>query len=143
MQFRTRRRDEPDIVVIPLIDVLLMLLIFFMLATTFSTDTRIRVNLPEASESPEKKEEQKQEPINLVIDAQGRFFVDDQELINTEFKTLKRNLEKRVAGLKELPPLTIRADAKTPHQAVMTAMDAAGQVGLVNMSFPAKQRQEP
>jgi biopolymer transport protein ExbD len=138
MNFRRRKDRSVHIDLTSLIDVVFLMLIFFMVATTFDRDTRIKVDLPEASEA--KQEEQKQEPIKITIDAQGRFYVNDEVLINTEFKTLKRTLEKQIANLKELPPVQILADAKTPHQAVMTAMDAASQLGLVNMSFPARQR---
>jgi biopolymer transport protein ExbD len=138
MNFRTRKDRSVNIDLTSLIDVVFLMLIFFMVSTTFDRDTRIKVDMPEASET--KQEEQKQEPIKITIDAQGRFYVNDEVLINTEFKTLKRTLEKQIADLKELPPVQILADAKTPHQAVMTAMDAASQLGLVNMSFPARQR---
>lgn len=138
MNFRSRKDRSVNIDLTSLIDVVFLMLIFFMVSTTFDRDTRIKVDMPEASET--KQEEQKQEPIKITIDAQGRFYVNDEVLINTEFKTLKRTLEKQIADLKELPPVQILADAKTPHQAVMTAMDAASQLGLVNMSFPARQR---
>ncbi|OGT89226.1 MAG: hypothetical protein A2286_11090 [Gammaproteobacteria bacterium RIFOXYA12_FULL_61_12] len=140
MQFRSRRREEPDIVVIPLIDVLLMLLIFFMLATTFGTESRIKVQLPEASASAET--EQKNVPIKVTIDAEGHIYLDQEELVSSTFDTLTLALQKAIAGKTELPPVIISADAKTPHQAVMTVMDAASRVGLNNMIFAAKQREE-
>lgn len=140
MNFRRRKDRSVNIDLTSLIDVVFLMLIFFMVSTTFDRDTRIKVDMPEASET--KQEEQKQEPIKITIDAQGRFYVNDEVVINTEFKTLKRTLEKLIADQKELPPVQILADAKTPHQAVMTAMDAASQLGLVNMSFPARQRRD-
>jgi biopolymer transport protein ExbD len=140
MNLRPHKSRSVDINLTPLIDVVFLMLIFFMVSTTFDRNTRIKIELPVAGES--QQEEQKVESIKITIDSQGHFYVDDEELINTRFRTLKRTLEKKIKGLKTLPPVAIVADARTPHQAVMAAMDAAGQLGLVNMSFPARQREE-
>ena len=79
--------------------------------------------------------------LDITIDRSGRFYVNQREVINTELSTLKRAIEKAMADKKNLP-VTISADAQTPHQAVMTAMDAASQLGLVHMTFAARQPQE-
>ncbi|MBF0255657.1 MAG: biopolymer transporter ExbD [Gammaproteobacteria bacterium] len=139
MNLRPHKSRSLDINLTPLIDVVFLMLIFFMVSTTFDRDTEIKLELPEASQVEQEPSEEVQ--IRITIDARGNFYVDDEQLINSQFDTLKRTLEKKIKDLPKLPPLAILADAQTPHHAVMTAMDAASQVGLVNMSFPARQRQ--
>lgn len=131
MQLRTRRRDEPEIVVIPLIDVLLMLLIFFMVATSFDKYSQMKIKLPESSASAETNE---RPVIEISIDAQGRYFINKQELLNSQTETIKQALQKAAEG-KQDPQLILSADRMTPHQAVITAMDAARQLGMVNLTF--------
>jgi len=135
VNLRPRRRDEPEINLIPLIDILLMLLIFFMLATTFRHAAEISINLPEASQT---KVDQEVKTIDVAIDERGHFYIDRQEVVNTEIGTVKRAMEKAVADRKDLI-VVISADSKTPHQAVVTAMDAARQLGLVRISIAAQQ----
>jgi biopolymer transport protein ExbD len=133
---RPRRRDEPEIMLIPLIDILLMLLIFFMLATTFKHAAEISINLPEASQ--QKLPNQDLRMLDIAIDAGGRFYVDRQEVVNTELETVKRAIEKVATDRKNII-VVISADAKTPHQAVVTAMDAARQLGLIRITLAAQQ----
>jgi biopolymer transport protein ExbD len=133
---RPRRRDEPEIMLIPLIDILLMLLIFFMLATTFKHAAEISINLPEASQ--QKLPNQDLRMLDIAIDATGRFYVDRQEVVNTELETVKRAIEKVTPDRKDVI-VVISADAKTPHQAVITAMDAARQLGLIRITLAAQQ----
>ena len=141
MQLRTRRREEPEIVVIPLIDVLLMLLIFFMVATSFDKYSQMKIKLPESSAAAETSD---RPVIEVAIDAQGRYFINKQELLNTETETVKQALQKAAQGTKD-PQLILSADRMTPHQAVITAMDAARQLGFVNLTFatssPASETQ--
>ncbi|MEO5343860.1 MAG: biopolymer transporter ExbD [Gammaproteobacteria bacterium SHHR-1] len=139
MNLRPHKARSVDINMTPLIDVVFLMLIFFMVSTTFDRSSRIQLELPEAGQARQEQKEERQ--ISIVIDAEGNFYLDDEQLVNNGFATLKRALEKRVQGLQSLPPLAIVADARTSHQRVMTAMDAASQVGLVNMSFPARQRE--
>lgn len=136
MSFRPRRRDEPEIILIPLIDILLMLLIFFMLATTFKQSAEITINLPEASQ--QKLSETNPKLLDVAIDERGRFFIDRQEIVNTEIETVKRALQKAAGDRKDLV-VVISADAKTPHQAVITAMDAARQLGYLKISIATQQ----
>ena len=136
MNIRPRRREEPEIILIPLIDILLMLLIFFMLATTFKHAAEITINLPEAAQ--QKLPDQEQQTLDIAIDERGRFFVDRQEVVNTELGTVKRAMERAVADRKNLI-VVISADGKTPHQSVVTAMDAARQLGLVRITIAAQQ----
>jgi biopolymer transport protein ExbD len=135
VNLRPRLRNEPEIMLIPLIDILLMLLIFFMLATTFKHTADISINLPQASQQKLPEEEAK--PLDITIDEEGNFYVERQEVVNRDVVTVKRALEKASAGNKEAV-VVISADAKTPAQAVVTAMDAARQSGLVHITIAAQ-----
>jgi biopolymer transport protein ExbD len=132
MNLRPQRSDERvDINLTPLIDVVFLLLIFFMVSTTFDRHAKLKVELPEASAKPAQ---QQQDPIVISIDAKGNYFINDRQLVNTRLETLKTALRKTVAD-KEDVSLVLRADAKTPHQAVVRAMDAASQLGLTRLSI--------
>lgn len=140
MRLQSRRAEDPDLNLTPLIDVVFLLLIFFMVSTTFERDTEISLELPEASGEPLKTE---QVVIEISIDAQGHYYVNQQELINTQIDTIKRAIQ-QARGDVERPQVILSADRQTPHQAVITAMDAARQLGLVNLTFatssPAEAR---
>ena len=136
MNLRPHKLPSPDVNVTPLIDVVFLLLIFFMVSTTFERESRIQVELPEAS--AEAEPETPPRVLDITIDREGRFYVNQREVINTEIETLKRALEKAAMKESELPVI-ITADAQTPHQAVMTAMDAASQLGYLQMTFAARQ----
>lgn len=132
MNIRPQRNDERvDINLTPLIDVVFLLLIFFMVSTTFDRHAKLKVELPEASP---KTAQQQQDPVVLSIDAKGNYFINDRQLVNTRLETLKIALRKTVAD-KEDVSLLLRADAKTPHQSVVRAMDAASQLGLTRLSI--------
>lgn len=133
MNLRPERSDERvDINLTPLIDVVFLLLIFFMVSTTFDRHARLKVELPEAS--AKKEQQQQDEPLVLSIDAKGNYFINDRQLVNTALDTLKTALQKSVGDRKDVS-LVLRADAKTPHQAVVRAMDAASQLGLTRLSI--------
>lgn len=138
MNFRRARRDDPDINITSLIDVVLLLLIFFMVSTTFNRETQVRIELPQASAETGAASDN---ALEIQVDAEGRFYVNDQALINTQPETLMRAIEK-VGGTDTDRPVLIVADAKTPHQAVVTAMDVAGRLGFVHLRV-ATQRTEP
>ena len=138
MKFGRPRDASPDITLTPLIDVVFLLLIFFMVSTTFSRQSEIEVELPEASA---EEKEQRQDIIEITIDVRGRYYVNGRQLVNTQLQTLKQAL-RDAAGDREAPPLIISADRDTPYQAVMTAMDAARQLGLTHLSFPYTQADE-
>jgi biopolymer transport protein ExbD len=131
MQLQSRRTEEPDVNLTSLIDVVFLLLIFFMVSTTFNRETEINIKLPEASGQPMQTEKK---VIEISIDAKGRYFVNKKEVINTKVDTLKRAIEEAVGDNKK-PQVILSADRMTPHQAVITAMDAARQLGLVNLTF--------
>lgn len=126
-----RREDNFEINVIPLIDVMLTLLMFFVLTATFEQRASLKVSLPQASESTEHSTDTS---LTVMIDRDGRYFVDNNEVLNPGLDTLKDVLQ-RVAGDDRSRAVTIRADAQTPHQAVVTAMDALGQVGFTRLSI--------
>lgn len=138
MNMRPKRREDLELNLIPLIDVIFMLLIFFMLTTTFDTISTIVINLPEATKNPR---EVKLDPIELSIDASGRYYVRDQLLINTQLDTLRHALAE-AAGPNRNLPLLISADGQAPHQSVVTALDAARQENMVNISIATRHRSE-
>jgi biopolymer transport protein ExbD len=126
-----RRDDDVDINLTPLIDVVFLLLIFFMVSTTFDRNARLKVSLPEASA---KMQQRQDTPIVLTIDAKGKYFINDRQVVNTSLETLKAALQKTVGDDKE-QSLVLRADGNTPHQYVVRAMDAAAQIGLTHLSI--------
>jgi biopolymer transport protein ExbD len=134
MNLRPYRRPYPDINLTPLIDVVFLLLIFFMVSTTFKDEARLGVQLPQAEgeEAPAEEPEQ----IRILIDRSGNFFVDDRAVVDRSPLTLVRALNGALGERGGLPVL-IQADAMTPHQAVMTALDAAAEVGLRRVAFAA------
>jgi biopolymer transport protein ExbD len=134
MKLQLRRRDHPEVGLTPLIDVVFLLLIFFMVSTTFTRESEITINLPEAAATETEIE---QLTIDLVVDSQGRYYVNNQQLINTQIETLMEALRRIVDGLEDAV-LIISADAQTPHQAVITAMDAARQTGIVRVSLATR-----
>lgn len=135
MNLRPRRRGDPEINLTSLIDVVFLLLLFFILTTSFNRESALRIDLPKASEQAAVEE---QKPIMLSIDAAGEFYVDGRQVVNTQVESVKRVLRAALGERKD-PPLIISADAKTPHQAVVTAMDAARQVGLIHLSIATKE----
>ncbi len=134
MNLRPHRREHADINLTPLIDVVFLLLIFFMVSTTFKDEARLRVQLPEAQGEEIPRDEP--EMIRIIIDQSGSFYVDDRAVADQQTKTLVQAL-RGALGERAALPVLIQADAKTPHQAVMTALDAAGQAGLVRIAFAA------
>ena len=108
-----------------------------MVSTTFDRHAKLKVELPEASA---KQTQQQQQSIVLSIDAKGNYFINDRQLINTRLETLKTALQKTLGDEKDIP-LVLRADAKTPHQAVVRAMDAASQLGLTRLSIATIESQ--
>ena len=138
MRMQSRPREEPELNLAPLIDVVFLLLIFFMVSTTFERDTEISLELPEASGEPLQTERL---VVEISIDAEGRYYINQQELINTQIDTLKRGIQQAM-GDEQRPQVIISADRQTPHQAVISAMDAARQLGLVNLTFATRSPAE-
>ncbi len=131
MQFKRQAKDNVDVNMTPLIDVVFLLLIFFMVSTTFTDKTEIKLDLPQATGVAQMKQP---EAIKLVISEQGDYAVNGAKLINNNFATLKSAISKAAKG--ELTtPFIITADANTSHQSVVKVMDAAGQLGFTNLSI--------
>ena len=139
MKFRRQSDTEVSVNLTPLIDVVFLLLIFFMVSTTFTKETHLSIDLPESS--GELLEQQPQQ-IELVINEDGEFAINGQTLVNSRIETIKRALAKVSEGDHGLP-LIITADANTPYQSVVTAMDAAGQMGFANLSMTTRRETEP
>lgn len=133
MKLRRHRPDSVEINLTPLIDVVFLLLIFFMVSTTFDRQAELSIELPQASADATPPVV---DPIDVSIDAQGRFFVGGQLLVNTQLATLKGAMSDAGAGQKT-PSVVINADANTPHRAVVAVMDAARQLGWVKLRFSA------
>jgi biopolymer transport protein ExbD len=131
VNLRTRPRDEPEINLTSLIDVVLLLLVFFMVSTSFIKATEIRLQLPQADATP--REEPATE-IEIMISTAGDYFVDGKELVNRRPETLQRALEE-VAGEGRELPVTIRADGRASHQSVVTAMDIVGRLGFSRITI--------
>lgn len=129
MKFRrNRQRENVDINLASLIDVVFVLLLFFVVTTTFTRETQLRVELPEAA-SAEKAPADQDKLVEITISAEGVYSVNNHLLPNSDLATLSEAIERESGGDNTLP-LAISADGKTPHQAVVTAMDAAGKLGF-------------
>jgi biopolymer transport protein ExbD len=135
LKFRRQRLDDVSINLTPLIDVVFLLLIFFMVSTTFTRETQLSIDLPEAS-GPIKQAPEEQ--IEILIDESGRYRVNGQGLVDGRMRTLQAAIYKLSAGDTTLP-LVITADAQAAHQDVVRAMDAAGQMGFVHLSITTRQ----
>lgn len=139
MKFRRRPRTEVSIELTPLIDVVFLLLIFFMVSTTFIRETQLDLDLPEASGDLQQPEDQS---IVVTIAEDGTYAVNDQALVNNQLATLMRALRQQISERDAPQQLIITADANATHQAVVRAMDAAGQVGLTRLSITTQAPEE-
>ncbi len=138
MKFKRAIREELAINMTPLIDVVFLLLIFFMVTTTFSRETRLLVNLPEAdAEAAESSPLQ----IEILVARDGSYSINGRALINSRIETLVQGLEIESGGDRSLPILLI-ADAEATHQSVVTAMDGIGQSGFTRLNIATQRPQE-
>ena len=137
MKLSPRRREDPELNLTSLIDVVLLLVIFFMVSTTFVEEGRLRVELPSASNEPVTTV---RDPIVITVTAQGSYRVNDKALVNNARETLSAALTKVAAG-RENVPLTIRADARATHQSVVTAMDVAARLGFTQVNIATVSEQ--
>ena len=140
MKFRSTLRDTPEITLTPLIDVVFLLLIFFMVSTTFERRSELSIELPEASADADAPEET---VIDVVLDAGGSVTVDGEALTETRADALRHALANAAKGLDRAPQVVVSADARTPHQSVITVLDAARQAGLYRLTFAAHRATEP
>ncbi|MFT7652527.1 MAG: biopolymer transport protein ExbD [Limisphaerales bacterium] len=139
MPKRRRGRHEANVELTPLIDVVFLLLIFFMVSTTFVRETQLKIELPEAN-----GEAQQVDPgtIEIVIDRRGEYSVSGRLLVSSDKKTLVRALQEVKDPEHSSSRVVITADALASHQAVVQAMDAAGTVGLTQISITTQQPEE-
>lgn len=135
MKFERQHRDELSINLTPLIDVVFLLLIFFMVSTTFTKESHLQVELPSATG---EKAVQLAEMIEVLISRDGQYTVNQRVLINNQINTLKRAVESLSGGNNKLP-FIVTADANTPHEYVVRAMDVAGQLGFRKLSITAQR----
>lgn len=131
MKLNPHRHEDPEINLVPLIDVVLVLLIFFMVTTTFMRDAGLHVNLPQAGKAPPLSESQ---ILEVEVDAGGHYFINGRQLRDNSPETLQQGIE-RIAGSDRQRPLVIRADGKASHQSVVTIMDVAGSLGFTQLSI--------
>jgi len=122
--------EQVEINLTPLIDVVFLLLIFFMVSTTFDTTSELKIKLPQASQDSTIN---KPHRLNLLIDAKGNFYLNSRELADTRSATLKAALERALAG--DDPPIVIQSDGESPVQSLVTAMDVVAQLGLSQVSI--------
>ena len=132
MRIRDFRADDtPEINLIPLIDVVLCLIVFFVVTTTFDSRSVLKLELPRAQGEAAA---QQARVLDILVNADGRYFVGDREALRTDVESLKRTITE-VAGSDRKRTVLLRADARTPHQAVVTALDALGQLGFRQISI--------
>ena len=134
MRFARRVRPEVEVNLTPLIDVVFLLLIFFMVSTTFTKESHLSIDLPESSGDPANTLANQ---IEVSITRSGDFSINEVALLRNDIETIKTGIQK-VSGGDNTIPMIITADGATPHQAVITAMDAAGQLGFVQLSITTK-----
>lgn len=138
MNFRSKKREDVSVDLTPLIDVVFLLLIFFMVSTTFTKETHLEIDLPESS--AEASSSDPVEIIEIVVSSSGSYSLNGKSLINNQLETLKRAIQKESKGDTQLP-MIITADATVAHEYVVRAMDAAGQLGFSKLSITTKQAQ--
>ncbi len=134
MNFPRPQSEEITINLTPLIDVVFLLLIFFMVSTTFTKETQLKVDLPQATTDQVAQVEM----LEITINADGSFAINDKTLVNAQPKTVRAALLKESSG-DLTTPLKISADAATPHQAVITAMDVAANLGFSQLSLTTRE----
>ncbi|MFW6092779.1 MAG: ExbD/TolR family protein [Pseudomonadota bacterium] len=139
MNFRRRRREEPGVDLTPLIDVVFLLLIFFMVSTTFIRETQLKIDLPEASGELQEVEN---EVLEITIDRRGDYAVNERLLADDDMDTLLRALREFMEGRDPSTRVIITADATAEHQSVVRAMDAAGRLGLSRISITTRQPED-
>lgn len=135
MKFKRQRSQEIGVDLTPLIDVVFLLLIFFMVSATFTRESHLDIQLPEARGEAVETEVQL---IDVVISAEGLYVVNDRTLVNNRRNTLEQAIQEVSQGDRGLP-FIITADARTPHEFVVRAMDVAGQLGFSRLSITTER----
>jgi len=137
MRLKERHDDEVDINLTPLIDVVFLLLIFFMISTTFIHESRIKLNLPVADAKAQEKK--RPDAVEIAIDARGRYFINGRALVSQQPERLRAAMAKAAAGNKD-PVIVIDADADTTHQSVVNVLDVARELGFLHITFATRIR---
>ena len=140
MKMQHRTKEEPTVDMTSLIDVVFLLLLFFMVSTTFERQALMKVELPEASVVEDRVEVP--DGLELVIDGEGHMYLNDQRLIDSEPRTIRAAMQQEAGENRDLP-LILRADRQTPHHFVVTAMDVAAQLGFRNLSIATDRADGP
>lgn len=138
MKFRRQERAEEGVNLTPLIDVVFLLLIFFMVSTTFTKESHLTVNLPEADGQPLTTAI---EQLDVVVDAKGGYIVNGKRLINTSIDTLRAAIDAIASDNTDIP-FVITGDANASYQSIVSVMDLAGKMGFVNLSMATKTPSE-
>ena len=136
MQLRSSQTEDPEISLTSLIDVVFLLLIFFMVSTTFEHQAVLKVDLPEAKNV--SAPEDQPNSFELVIDPNGQFYLNDRQLVDSTRATIEAAFIE-AAGEDRNIPVILRADAETPHHFVVTAMDVTAQLGFSRLSIATEQ----
>ncbi len=136
--FLRNKKQEITVNLTPLIDVVFLLLIFFMVSTSFTRETQIKLDLPKASIEPL---ETKKDSLDISIDKEGRFFVNGKSLVNTSQETLKKAIVPIIEKDAKISVI-ISADANTPYQSVVTAMDVTSQLGITNLKMATQRNRD-
>ena len=139
MNLKPRVKEDPEINLTSLIDVVFLLLIFFMVSTTFERQAALRIDLPEAITEPVPMEDVRR--MELIIDPRGRMYLNDRQLVDNQPATIEAALLE-FAGEERDIPIMLRADAMTPHHFVVTAMDVTGRLGFSRLSIVTEHRPE-
>ena len=141
MKFQPKRSEEPELNMTSLIDVVLLLLIFFMMSTRFIDESRLTIRLPEAGIEPQSPEAR--DAVEVEVTAEGAYRVNGQALVNNSPDTLSVAVGRASNGNRAMP-ITIRADARSMHQSVVTALDVVGRLGYrqINIATVADGKPE-
>jgi biopolymer transport protein ExbD len=131
MNFRSKKKEDLELNITPLVDVVFLLLIFFMVSTTFDRKSEIHISLPKATEAMKEEEAN---IVNIAVDGKGSIFIDDVTLVNSQLSTIRETLDKTTAGINE-PTIIISADQATTHQTIVKILDAARQLSLSRITF--------
>jgi len=135
LKFKRQAGEEVSVDLTPMIDVVFLLLIFFMVSTTFTKESHLEIDLPQSSADPAKPAVKE---IEVIVSAKGEYSVNERSLVNNQEETLKKAVQKLSEGDTKIP-FIITADAKTSHEYVVRVMDVAGQLGFVQLSITTQR----
>ncbi|MGY8813324.1 MAG: ExbD/TolR family protein [Gammaproteobacteria bacterium] len=138
MNLNPKHKEELELNITPLVDVVFLLLIFFMVSTTFERNSEITLTLPNASDAIK---EINVDTVSISIDAQEQIFINDVQIMNSQLRTIRESLIQHVEGMNE-PTIIINADANASHQSVVKVMDAARQLSLTRITFSTQVYEE-